>query len=206
MSDHDSCQSSTRVSSFSTMSISTPDINISLEPHLVQSLARIFPLLPQELVTELEKYIADPPPSHVPYKILQAVSQWARTEHGKKSLKSNDIDPYSYVMVSLLAGTTTSPERKFGSYIPRKEPEEIEANRIRDKRAITVLLNALLSIGGVGFAAWWAADKTGWKDEWVCLTAFLKLMVFAKPINHASVYYSLFLLPLSWLWQRLVCT
>lgn len=183
------------VSSFSTM---TPDINISLEPHLVRSLARIFPLLPHELGTELQKYIADPLPLLIPYKTLQAVSQWTRTEHGKKSLKSNDIDPYSYVMISLLAGTTTSPERKFGNYIPPKEPEEIEANRIREKRAITVLLNALLSIGGVGFAAWWAADKTGWKDEWVCILYFyLKLKVFIKSINHASVGCSLFLLPLS---------
>ena len=165
---NDSCQFSPCVSSFSTMSISAPDINISLEPHLVQSLARIFPLLPHELLNELEKYIADPAPPLIPYKTLQAVSQWTRTEHGKKSLKTHDIDPYSYVMISLLAGTTTSPERKFGNYIPRKEPEEIEANRIRERRAITVLLNALLSIGGVGFAAWWAADKTGWKDEWVC--------------------------------------
>ncbi|KIM44533.1 hypothetical protein M413DRAFT_17583 [Hebeloma cylindrosporum] len=161
------------------MSNSNPDINISLEPHLVQSLAAVFPLLPHELANELEKYIADPPPFLIPYKVLHAVSQWTRTEHGKKSLKSNGIDPSSYVMISLLAGTTTSPERKFGDYIPSKEPEEIEANRIREKRAITVLLNALLSIGGVGFAAWWAADKTGWKDEWRVLFALFAAIVVA---------------------------
>ncbi len=34
-------------------------------------------------------------------------------------------------MIALLAGTTTSPERKFGSYAPPKDPEEIEAERVR---------------------------------------------------------------------------
>jgi hypothetical protein len=160
------------VSSFSTMSTSTPDINVSLEPHLAQSLAKIYPLLRHELENELEKYVADPPPSIIPYKTLYAVSQWTRTELGKKALGSNGMDPHSYTMISLLAGTTTSPERKFGDYFPPKEPEEIEANRIKERKAITVLLNALLSIAGVGFAGWWAADRTGWKYEWVRRTPF----------------------------------
>ena len=75
--------------------------------------------------------------------------------------------PHDYSMVSLLAGTTSSPEGKFGTYIPPKEPEQIEAERANERKSITALLNALLSIGGVGFAAWWAADKTGWRNEWV---------------------------------------
>jgi len=177
------------VSSCSTMNTSTHDINVSLEPHLVQSLARIFPFLRIELVNEVEKYIADPPPPIIPYKTLYAVSQWARTEQGMKSLNSNAMDPHSYTMISLLAGTTTSPERKFGDYIPPKEPEEIEANRIRERKAITALLNALLSIGGVGFAGWWAADRTGWKNEWVC-TPLLTLTVFAK--SHQRALFAFF--------------
>jgi len=89
-------------------------------------------------------------------------------------------------MISLLAGTTTSPERKFGDYIPPKEPQEIEANRSREKKAITVLLNAFLSIGGVGFAGWWAADHTGWKNEWRVLFALFAAIIVA--VAEAGLY------------------
>jgi hypothetical protein len=78
-------------------------------------------------------------------------------------------------MVSLLAGTTTSPERKFGAYTPAKEPEELEAEKKKERKAITALLNALLSIGGSGVATWWAADKTGWQNEWVRISVFDRL-------------------------------
>ena len=41
-----------------------------------------------------------------------------------------------------------------------------------ERQAITSLVNALLSVIGSGFAAWWAAGKTGWKYEWVCGVPF----------------------------------
>ena len=61
----------------------------------------------------------------------------------------------------------TSPEKSFPAPAPVEEPEDVEANRLREKRAIAALANSLLSIGGAGFAAWWAAEKTGWANEWV---------------------------------------
>ena len=79
------------------------------------------------------------------------------------------MDPQSYSMVSLLAGTITSPERFFGTYVPPRDPAEVQAEKKRETKAITALLNALLSIVGAAFAAWWAAGKTGWRNEWVCL-------------------------------------
>lgn len=70
-------------------------------------------------------------------------------------------------MIAMLAGATTSPEGKFGDYTPPKGPQAIEADRAKERKAITALLNALLSIGGAAFATWWAADKLRWTNEWV---------------------------------------
>jgi MFS family permease len=72
-------------------------------------------------------------------------------------------------MVSLLAGAATSPERFFGSYTPPKDPAEVQAEKNRERKAITALLNALLSIVGSAFATWWAAEMLGWRNEWVCV-------------------------------------
>lgn len=72
-------------------------------------------------------------------------------------------------MVSLLAGTATSPERFFGSYIPPRDPAEVQAEKNRERKSITALLNAILSIVGSAFATWWAAEKLGWRNEWVCV-------------------------------------
>lgn len=72
-------------------------------------------------------------------------------------------------MIALLAGSTTSPERKFADYVPPKDPEVVQTEKMKERKTITALLNALLSIVGSGLAAWWAADKTGWKNEWVRL-------------------------------------
>lgn len=149
------------------MGISTTDVNISLEPHLLSALTPIHPLLPQELAAQLERYLATPTQPTIPYQTLLGVSHWSRTEQGQNALQSHNLDVHSYSMIALLAGTTTSPERNFGSYTPPKDPEEIEAGRLKERKAITYLLNALLSIGCVGFAAWWAGGKTGWKPEWV---------------------------------------
>ncbi|KAF8909341.1 hypothetical protein CPB84DRAFT_1765887 [Gymnopilus junonius] len=168
------------------MDISTTDINLSLEPHVALSLQRIFPLLPPHTARLLEQYITIPLPTLIPYNVLFSVSQWARSEGAQDPLKSNQLDPQNYSMVALLAGTTTSPERKFATYVPPKDPEEVEADRMRERRAITYLLNALLSIGGVGFAAWWAADKTGWSNEWRVLFALFAAIVVA--VSEAGLY------------------
>jgi hypothetical protein len=41
------------------------------------------------------------------------------------------------------------------------------ARDISDRRAIIAVLNALLSVICTGAATWWAAQRTGWRDEWV---------------------------------------
>ncbi|KAF9480523.1 hypothetical protein BDN70DRAFT_805200 [Pholiota conissans] len=166
--------------------MSTPDINISLETHLQTALRPLRPLLPPHIAQQLAPYVGDAPPPVIPYNTLLSLSKWTRSEEGQKCLKSNGLDPHAYSMVSLLAGATTSPDRKFGAYVPPKDPEEIEADRIRERKTITVLLNALLSIGCVGFAAWWAADKTGWKQEWRALFALFAAFVVA--IAEAGLY------------------
>ena len=151
----------------SVSALMTSEIKVSLETHLLHGLNRISPILPHHLANELAQYLVNPPPLAIPYKTLLAISQWTRTDDGQKVLQAHSMRPHDYSMISLLAGTTSSPEGKFGTYIPPKEPEQIEAERANERKSITALINALLSIGGVGFAAWWAADKTGWRNEWV---------------------------------------
>lgn len=89
-------------------------------------------------------------------------------------------------MISLLAGTTTSPDRKFGAYVPPRDPEEIEAERKRERRTITTLMNAILSVGGSGFAAWWASQHAGWKKEWRAL--FGLFVGFVVAVAEAVLY------------------
>ncbi|KAF9462933.1 hypothetical protein BDZ94DRAFT_1165080 [Collybia nuda] len=155
-------------------------LHISLEAHLVDVLRPLPPIVPVELAESLTPYLVSVRPTTIPYSVLHTVSKWSRTTHGLEKLctHSPPLEPSQYSMISLLAGTTTSPERKFGTYTPAKEPREMEAERRREKKAITTLLNAMFSIGGSGFATWWAADKTGWKNEWkVLLSLFVAVVV-----------------------------
>lgn len=155
-----------------------PELNVSLEPHLIQALIPLLPLLPSSLATELSPYLStetlnkksSPTTSTIPYNLLHSISHWSRTSPGISTLHSASppLEVHDYSMIALLAGTTTSPERKFASYVPPKEPEDVEKERARERKAITTLVNGLLSVGGSGAAAWWASASTGWRDEWVC--------------------------------------
>ncbi|KAF6761576.1 hypothetical protein DFP72DRAFT_842472 [Ephemerocybe angulata] len=107
--------------------------------------------------------------SIIPYQLLQKISEWSRTTSGQTKLHSESISPHDYSMVSLLAGTTTSPEKNFGEYIPPIEPEVLAAKRASERKAITAIVNSVFSVFGAGFAAWWGADRTGWKDEYKVL-------------------------------------
>ncbi|KAJ7493436.1 hypothetical protein B0H11DRAFT_963198 [Mycena galericulata] len=153
-------------------------LNISLETHLIEVLTPLQPILPPELTSQLIPYIVEPAPPTVPYPLLQSISQWTRTPEGLAALQSASLEPQSYSMIALLAGSVTSPERKFPAYTPEKSPEEAEALKKAERQAITYLLNALLSIIGSGYAAWWAAGMTGWKNEWqVLLSLFVAAVV-----------------------------
>lgn len=162
-------------------------INISLETHLLHVLKPISSILPEHLANDLAQYIIDPSPLSIPYNTLFAISQWTRTADGQKALQTHSMKPHDYSMISLLAGTTSSPEGKFGTYIPPKEPEQIEAERVNERKSITALINALLSIGCVAFAAWWAADKTGWRNEWVRLTTISPLRYHSDSMTASSL-------------------
>ena len=144
------------------------EVNVSLESHLADSLRAVQELLPTELGADLAAYIDSKPPKQIiPYALLQHVSQWSRSKEGRKALGSKSIDPGTLSMIALLAGTTSSPEKNFGDYVPPREPEDIAHDKARERKTITALVNAVFSVFGAGFAAWWGADKTGWKDEYV---------------------------------------
>ncbi|TFK39965.1 hypothetical protein BDQ12DRAFT_518991 [Crucibulum laeve] len=164
------------------------ELNISLEPHLWDALAPLPSLLPPALKSGLTPYLSNPKPATIPYNVLQEISQWSRTTAGSASLQSHrpPLQPQSYTMIALLAGTTTSPERKFGKYVPKKEPDEVEARNASERKTVTALVNALLSIVGAGVATWWAADKTGWRNEWRVLFALFVAIVVA--IAEAGLY------------------
>ncbi|KAK0217958.1 hypothetical protein IW262DRAFT_1105872 [Armillaria fumosa] len=166
----------------------TSDLNISLEDHLHDTLASLQGLLPPELSAQLQVYLNQPRPALIPYTVLHSLSQWSRSPSGSSALCSSTPprDPNDFSMISLLAGTTTSPERKFGAYVPPRDPEEIEAERKRERRAITTLMNAILSAGGSGFAAWWASQHAGWKKEWRALFGLFAGFVVA--IAEAVLY------------------
>lgn len=87
-------------------------------------------------------------------------------------------------MIALLAGSTTSPERRFPAHVLAKDSEEAGKQRHRERKEITTLLNALLSVGGSGAATWWAAEKAGWKNEWVSLT---RPVLFCLKCNYLLV-------------------
>ncbi|KAG2011692.1 hypothetical protein CC2G_011780 [Coprinopsis cinerea AmutBmut pab1-1] len=172
------------------MTATSTEVNVSLEPHLVEVLKPVRTLLPEALAAELASYIEGAPKDIIPHRLLREISSWSRSDEGIKRLRSKSIGPSTLSMVSLLAGTTTSPERNFGEYVPTKEPEEVAYDKARERKAITALVNSLFSVFGAGFAAWWGADKTGWKDEYKVLFAIGVGIVVA--ISEAILY---------WIWS-----
>ncbi len=163
---------------------SLPNLNVSLEPHLSESLRPLPSLLPDKLASQLRRYLVDPAPQtsppethaetqpdSIPYELLHSISAWSRSSLGITALSSHTppLDSTQYSMVSLLAGAKTSPERKFPHTASGPRDHEAEAKRdLNDRRAVVAVLNALLSILGSGAATWWAAERLSWKDEWVC--------------------------------------
>lgn len=154
------------------MSSSNADLTVSLEPHLLDVLRRVHPIVPGTLQERLSSEL---PRSEIHYVLLSDVSKWSRSDAGLEALKAKDIDPASYSMISLLAGTVTSPSKKLPPYVPPASAEDIALRNWNDKKAIAAVLNGLLSVGCSGGAAWWAADRSGWRDEWVRIVAFIRM-------------------------------
>lgn len=183
---------------------SATDFNVSLEQHLADILQPLVPLLPEALSQELSVALssvvkptastsptatgepserghgdtAGPPPL-IRYSLLSSISAWTRSPDGGDALSRCGLAPADYSMVALLAGTRTSPEKKF-PHTPVKPEGSDEARReLNDRRAVTAVLNALLSVIGSGVATWWAADRLSWKPEWKALFALAVAILVA---------------------------
>ena len=158
------------------------DVNISFTGDLAERLEPLKRILP----TQLSAAIPSLPPSSshsptattsdsvttttptIPYSLLYSISKWTRTEEGAAVLSANSLNPRSYEMVSLLAGSITSPDRRFPAH--RAEANDPLANvrqEINDRKAVVSLVNALLSVGGSGVATWYGTGVAGWRNEWV---------------------------------------
>ncbi|KAG9122337.1 hypothetical protein FRC07_001341 [Ceratobasidium sp. 392] len=90
-----------------------------------------------------------------------------------KSQATDDLDPNSYSLIPLLSGTTFAPSSK----PPPVTPAPVESSH--DRREITALLNGMLSVVGVGFAAWWAAGNIHWRNETRVLLALAASVIVA---------------------------
>lgn len=144
-------------------------LNVSLEPHLQRLLESVLPATPPELSDDLAPYVSKPVDSQViPYEILQRVSKWSQTPEGTHALEqcSPALDPRSYGMVSLLAGVRTSPEKHFPPHVTR-DPLEEQRRQVEERKAISLLVNAVFSVASTGIAAWWGSERAGLALEWV---------------------------------------
>ncbi|OCH87383.1 hypothetical protein OBBRIDRAFT_796263 [Obba rivulosa] len=174
------------------------DVNVSLEPHLLETLRPLPPLLPEPLASQLNSVLAIPAPLQtqggsdskrlIPYSLLLSISRWSHSPSGQEALETCEppLSPTQYSVVALLAGTLTSPERSFPAPALNNSHEVARSKELGDRRAITALLNALLSIIGSGIATWWAADRLQWRAEWRVLLALFVATVVA--ISEAALY------------------
>jgi len=139
---------------------------VSLPPHLHSNLSSLNSLLPEDIKTKLSPILTGNV-TEISYSILQDISKWARTESARSQLQAASLDPNDYTLIAMLAGTITSPSSKLPPYVPPPDPAQQAKKAKEDRNAIVAILNALLSIGCVGYAAWWASRNTSWRDEWV---------------------------------------
>ncbi|KAF9648888.1 hypothetical protein BDM02DRAFT_3114750 [Thelephora ganbajun] len=164
----------------------THDLADRLEPLkriLPVYLAAPIPLLPTSLSPSTAVTTSDSattPTPTVPYSLLYSISKWTRTEEGAAALAADSLNPRSYEMVSLLAGSTTSPDRKFPPHKAEiNDPLADTRREIDDRRTVVTLINALLSIGGSGTATWYATGAAGWQNEWRALFSLTLALLVA---------------------------
>jgi len=158
---------------------------VSLPQHLRSKLEPLPDILTEDLRLRLSPYLAESI-SEIPHSILSDISKWARTEEARSQLRARHLEPSDYSIISLLAGTITSPSSKLPPYIPPEDAAQVAKRTTNDRQAITTIMNALLSIGGSGYAGWWSSGRTGWRDEWRVLFALLVAAVVA--ISEALLY------------------
>ena len=143
-----------------------------LPPHLAAPIPWLPPSESPSTAATPSESAATPTPI-IPYSLLHSISKWTRTVEGTAGLSTSSLNPRSYEMVSLLAGSTTSPERKFPPHkVESNDPLADRRREINDRKAVVTLINALLSIGGSGAATWYATGVAGWRHEWVRIHLF----------------------------------
>lgn len=166
-------------------------LNVSLEPHLRAVLLSVHDLTPPELAKDLAPYLSsetDPTNvSVIPYTLVQKVSRWSQTPEGTKALQgcSPQLDSQAYTMISLLAGTRTSPEKHFPPYTP-SDPLEERRRATDERKAISAVINAVLSVVGTGAATWWASGRTGLEYEWVSGVFSLRDAMFRRDVPRSE--------------------
>ncbi|KAG8691604.1 hypothetical protein FRC11_015041 [Ceratobasidium sp. 423] len=151
---------------------------ISVPEHLWETLLPLIKLdiEPPELQTLLREHIkptVEDTSTEVPYDLITGIAKWSESDKGKETLKDEGLDPSSYSLIPLLAGTTFAPSSK----PPPPPPPEHDPSE--DRRAITALINGLFSVVGVGFAAWWAAGNVYWRNETRVLLALAASIIVA---------------------------
>jgi len=167
---------------------------VSLPEHLRETLLALLevqppPVLLDELATQLRAYVTPPEADPalaasakrtIPYSLLSEISKHVRSPRCKPALEAHALDPREYEMISLLAGvrtiTTATADPPQTTDTARKTAAKQWAE---DRRALSAVLNGLFSVGGVGFAAWYAAGSAGWKEEWRALVALFAGLVVA---------------------------
>lgn len=130
----------------------------SIEPHLRDALEPLQTLLPEGESEELSKHLSG---NEIPYDLLQRISRWSQAN--PETLKAQSIQPAAYSMLSMLAGSTTSPSSRF----PTPKAESELPPDLSTAKAVTTLINAILCVFASGFATLWAAKHSGWRYEWV---------------------------------------
>ncbi|KAF8318731.1 hypothetical protein DL93DRAFT_2132971 [Clavulina sp. PMI_390] len=146
----------------------TPSVTpVSLLEHLHEILLPLttLPATPAELRDDLQTYVkpqlSDSAPE-IPYDLLLRTSRWSNTAGAKLALKDASLDPGDFMMISLLAGSVTSPKAVLGAYTPPPTALEVRRAAVKDRRAVIALINAIFSIVGVAVAAWKASSTAGW--------------------------------------------
>lgn len=194
--------------------MSNTDLNVALNEGAYKDLLDIWGILPSKLAAQLDastppKDSPSPTPTSrpVPYTVLLSISRWARTDSGRDALLAHQPpkDPRNFDMIALLAGSTTSPEKHFPTPVGGwAEEERTRKREMNDRRAITNVINAMLSIGGCGVATWYAAGVAGWQNEWVSRNTRISQQTEIQPVQFSSVFYLVFLL-LPWLQSPKPC-
>lgn len=151
---------------------------ISIPEHLWETLLPLIKLdvEPPELLDLLQEHIkpkVEDTSPEAPYDLIVGIAKWSQSEDGKKILEGENLDPKSYSLIPLLAGTTFAPSSK------PPPPPPPQTDHSEDRRAITALINGLFSVVGVGFAAWWASGNVYWRNETRVLLALAASIVVA---------------------------